>query len=144
MSTFASFLFIFDRFLGIRLESFYTFAINYFMTHGLRTPGEEIAFTARRKIKSQPQIYRYGRSIFCLPHRPKISGFFDLCLHWVSVVRVMTNTGFSELLVYFFLLLDTCNLKRVWATSFLFLMTKQLSIGTCCKYTTWSICIGLM
>ena len=47
----------------------------------------QIAFTARPKIKSQSQIYRYGRSIFCLPHRPKISGFFDLCLHWVSVVR---------------------------------------------------------
>ena len=54
---------------------------------GLRTPGEEIAFTARPKIKSQSQIFRYGRSIFCLPHRPKISDLFDLCLHWVSVVR---------------------------------------------------------
>ena len=29
----------------------------------------------------------YGQSIFCLPHRPKISDFFDLCLHWVPVVR---------------------------------------------------------
>ena len=29
-------------------------------------------------------IFRYGRSIFCLPHQ---SNFFDLCLHWVSVVR---------------------------------------------------------
>ena len=55
--------------------------------HGLRTPGEEIAFTARPKIKSQSQIFRYSRSIFCLPHPPKISDFFDLCLHWVSVVR---------------------------------------------------------
>ena len=55
--------------------------------HGLRTPGEEISFTARPKIKSQSQIFRYGRSIFCLPHRPKISDFLDLCLHWVSVVR---------------------------------------------------------
>ena len=49
---------------------------------------------ARPKIKSQSQIYRYGRSIFCLPHRPKISGFFDLCVHWVSVVRgVVTSTN---------------------------------------------------
>ena len=64
--------------------------------HGLRTPGEEIAFTARPKIKSQSQIYRYGRSIFCLPHRPKISGFFDLCLHWLSVVRDLDLT-FSTL-----------------------------------------------
>ena len=59
--------------------------------HGLRRPGEEIAFTARPKIKSQSQIYRYGRSIFCLPHRPKISGFFDLYLHWVSVVRAFLD-----------------------------------------------------
>ena len=57
------------------------------LTHGLRTPSEEIGFTARPKIKSQSKIFRYGRSIFCLPHRPKISDFFDLCLHWVSVVR---------------------------------------------------------
>ena len=55
--------------------------------HGLRTPGEEIAFTARPKIHSQSQIFRYGRSIFCLPHRPKFSDIFDLRLHCVSVVR---------------------------------------------------------
>ena len=60
-------------------------------SHGLRTSGDEIAFTARPKIKSQSQIYRYGRSILCLPHRPKISGFFDLCLHRVSVVRVSAH-----------------------------------------------------
>ena len=57
------------------------------LEHGLRTPGEKIAFTARPQIKSQSRIYRYGRSIICLPHQPKISDFFDLCLHWVSVVR---------------------------------------------------------
>ena len=55
--------------------------------HGLRTPGEKIAFTARPKIQSQSQILRYGRSIFCRPHQPKFSDFFDFCLHWVSVVR---------------------------------------------------------
>ena len=55
--------------------------------HGLRTPREEIAFTARPKIQSQSQIFRYGRSIFCLPHRPNFSDIFDLCIHWVSVVR---------------------------------------------------------
>ena len=49
--------------------------------HGLQTPGEEIIFTAQPKIKSQSQIFRYGRIIFCLPHSPKISDFFDLCLH---------------------------------------------------------------
>ena len=56
--------------------------------HGLRTPGEEITFTARLKIHSHSQIFMYGRSIFCLPHWHKFSDFFDLCLHWVSVVRV--------------------------------------------------------
>ena len=59
----------------------------YARVHGLRTPREEIAFTARPKIQSQSQIFRYGRSIFCLPHRPNFSDIFELCLHWVSVVR---------------------------------------------------------
>ena len=39
------------------------------------------------KINSHSQISRYAGNIFCLPHRPKFSDFFDLCLHWVSVVR---------------------------------------------------------
>ena len=55
--------------------------------HGLRIPSEEIGFTTRPKIKSQSKNFRYGRSKFCLPHQPKVSDFFDLCLHWVSVVR---------------------------------------------------------
>ena len=38
------------------------------------------------------QIFRYGRSIFCLPHRPNFSDIFDLCLHWVSVVRGQIHT----------------------------------------------------
>ena len=61
------------------------------LTHGLRTPSEEIAFTVQSKINSHFQIFRYGQSIFCLPHRPKFSNVFDLCLHWVSVVRVSAN-----------------------------------------------------
>ena len=36
---------------------------------------------------TQSQIFRYGRSIFCLPHRPNFSNIFGLCLHWVSVVH---------------------------------------------------------
>ena len=71
----------------------------YGADHGLRTPGEEIAFTARPKINSQSQIFRYGRSIFCLPHRPKFSDFFDLCVHWVSVVRSADTTGLEPLKV---------------------------------------------
>ena len=72
---------------------------DFILHHGQRTPGGEIAFTAQPKIKSQSQIYRYGRSIFCLPHWPKISGFFDLCLYWVSVVRGPAfEIGLSNLL----------------------------------------------
>jgi hypothetical protein len=56
-------------------------------SHGLRSPGEKTAITARPKIQSQSQILMYGRSIFCLPHRPNFSDIFDFCLHWVSVVR---------------------------------------------------------
>ena len=63
----------------------------YNLMHGLQTPREEIAFTARPKIHSQSQIFRYGRSIFCLPHQPNFSDIFDLCLHWVSVVRDFTH-----------------------------------------------------
>ena len=65
--------------------------ITHNQNHGLRTPGDEIAFTARPKIKSQSQIYRYCQSIFCLPHWPRISGYFNLWLHWVSVVRDQNN-----------------------------------------------------
>ena len=64
--------------------------------HGLRTPREEIAFTARPKIQSQSQIFRYGGSIFCLPHRPNFSDIFDLCLHWVSVVRVVDKREYQK------------------------------------------------
>ena len=46
-------------------------------------PREKIVFTARPKIQSQSQIFQ-----ICLPHRPKFSEIFNLCLHWVSVVRV--------------------------------------------------------
>ena len=59
--------------------------------HGLRTPREVIAFTARPKIHSHSQIFRYGRSIFCLPHQPNFSDIFDLFLHWVSIVREKTH-----------------------------------------------------
>ena len=59
--------------------------------HGLRTPREKIAFTAQPKIHSHSQIFRYGQSIFCLPHRPNFSNIFNLCLYWVSIVRVSTH-----------------------------------------------------
>ena len=48
------------------------------------------------EIHSHSQIFWYGRSIFCLPHRPKSSGFFDLCLHWVSVVRAYIHVYYTK------------------------------------------------
>ena len=71
-------------------------SIKYKRNHGLRTPREEIAFTARPKIHSHSQIFRYGGSIFRLPHRPKFSDIFDLCLHWVSVVRDCNYSDFPN------------------------------------------------
>ena len=44
-----------------------------------------MVFTAWLKINSHSQIFRYGQSIFYLPHRPKFLDFFDLCLNWVSI-----------------------------------------------------------
>jgi hypothetical protein len=48
--------------------------------------GHPVRKSPSLKIHSNSQIFRYGRSMFCCPHRPKFSYFFDLCLHWVSVV----------------------------------------------------------
>ena len=69
------------------LPMWFLFSKLYTMIHGLRTSREEIAFAARLKIYSHSQIFRYGRSIFCLPDRPGFSDIFDLCHHRVSVVR---------------------------------------------------------
>ena len=67
-----------------------------FCNHRLRTVREEIAFTSRPKIHSHYQIFRYSRSIFCLPHRPNFSDNFDLHLHWVSVVCVCNHIPFHK------------------------------------------------
>ena len=70
-----------------------------FHMHGLRTPREEMTFTARPKIKSQSQILGTAEAYFCLPHRPNFSDFFYLCRHWVSVVRVhMYSSDLTEIL----------------------------------------------
>ena len=55
-----------------RFYSLFTWLM-YVWSHGLRMPREEIVFTARPKIHSQSQTFRYGRSIFCLPHRHNFS-----------------------------------------------------------------------
>ena len=47
---------------------------------------DEITFTAQPKIQSQPQLFRYGRSIFCLPHWPTFSDIFSLCLNIYSFI----------------------------------------------------------
>ena len=65
-------------------------------SRGLRTPRGEITFTARPKIQSQSQSFMFGRSIFCLPHRPNLLDIFDLCLHWVSVVRASSATDCNK------------------------------------------------
>ena len=59
--------------------------------HGLRTPREEKSLhcTAENSLPLS-QIFRYGQSIFCLPHWPNFSDYFDLCLHWVSVEKKQT------------------------------------------------------
>ena len=67
--------------------------------HGLWTSREEIAFTAWATIQSQSQNFRYGQSIFCLPHRPNFSDIFDLCLHWVSVRAWNASVEMACLLV---------------------------------------------
>ena len=61
------------------------------MVHELRTPREEIVFIARPKIQSKSQIFRYGRSALRRPHQPNFSDSFELCLHWVSVVRAIDH-----------------------------------------------------
>jgi phosphatidylglycerophosphate synthase len=80
--------YIYFIYILLQREIFLDFILAVY-AYGLRTPREEIAFTARPKIKSQSQIL----SIFCLPHWPKTSDFFDLCLHWVSVVCLGNHMG---------------------------------------------------
>ena len=47
-------------------------------------------------------FFRYGQSIFCLPHWPNFSDIFDLCFHWVSVVRVCDYWSRSFILKSFY------------------------------------------
>ena len=65
----------YKKLVHVLLRNFHlTFDWHYIgQGHGLRTPREEIAFTARPKIQSQSKIFWYGQSIFCLPHRPNFS-----------------------------------------------------------------------
>ena len=56
-----------SKFQSFNLNQKWTFfcisALFFAFVHGLRTPVEEIAFSARPKINSHFQIFRYGRSI---------------------------------------------------------------------------------
>ena len=68
-------------------------AIAHLKMHILRTPREEIAFTAWPKIHFHSQIFRYDQSIFCLPHRPNISDSFNFCLHLLGVCSPCQNVS---------------------------------------------------
>ena len=57
----------------------------YCFYHRLQTPSKESPSLHGRKSNLNPKLY--CRSILRLPHRLKISIFFNLCLHWVSVVH---------------------------------------------------------
>jgi hypothetical protein len=102
----------------------------------LRTSGEEIAFSTLPKIHSHSQIFRYGQSIFCLPYRPKFSDFFDLCLHWVSVVHfnffrltfLQSYIGTIESMYYAFMYKETY-LIPPWETILSNCLTHQLNSG---------------
>ena len=48
--------------------------------------GNCLHLKAENPLPLHSQIFRYCKSIFCLPHQP-ISDFFDLRPYWVSVVR---------------------------------------------------------
>ena len=61
------------------------------VNHGLRTPREEIAFTTRPKIHSHSQILGTAKAYFVCHIGPNFSDIFDLCLHWVSVVREVNH-----------------------------------------------------
>ena len=63
--------------------------------HGLRTPREEITFTAWPKIHSHSQIFRYGRNIFCLPHRANFQ--ISLIYAFICPIHVVTFTLISNL-----------------------------------------------
>ena len=56
--------------------------------------------TSMHGRKSTPKFLGTAKAFFCLPRGPKFSNFFDLDLHWVSVVRVLfdlfSDVGFSK------------------------------------------------
>ena len=116
------------------------------LNYGLRTPSEEIALSPWPKIKPQSIIFRYGRSIFCLPHRHKISDFFDSCLQQFSLVRFLNN----ELCLVFFVTLSQVNLKSFLVNLYLdgpqtpilskiVSLSWKLDIRHCCQRYTYRV-----
>ena len=100
--------------------------------HGLRTPREEIALTARPKIYSHSQIFRYGGSIFCLPQRPIFSDILDLCLHWMSVAR--GNNHFLSVYIQ-----NLSGYARLKVSAFETTSTRYKALIYCeCKQLIWS------
>ena len=83
--------------------------IKYALKHRLRTPREEIAFTAWSKIHSHSQIFRYDRSIFCLPYRPKFSNIFYLCQYSKRCIACIGNCCHSEVEFLLVTRISTCD-----------------------------------
>ena len=81
--------------------------------HELWKLGEEIALTAWPIIHSHSQIFRYGLKIFCLPHWPKFSGFFDISLYWVSVDCGSTHPNLNTLETLKFDLPEYCGPQTI-------------------------------
>ena len=84
--------------------------------------GNSLHCTARPKIQSQSQIFKYGRSIFCLPHWPNYSDIFDLCLHWVSVVH---GEGYQNSKYHKLCFLENC----VTSIQIIIWVHKSMNIG---------------
>ena len=92
-------------------------------------PERKLVFTARPKIHFHSQIFRYGRSIFCLPHLPNFSDIFILCLHWVSVVRGLEYRKWCR---YFSTFIHQCYCRD--SNEFLFISIWHLHNGESWAY----------
>ena len=102
----------------------------------------------RRPVRKLPslhsKIFRYGRSIFCLPHQPKISDFFDLCLHWVSVVRATARA----LYVASKMVRDLQAFRKIFVLKYLIVdfLNKIYKLRSLCFFSLryWKACFPLL
>ena len=102
----------------------------------------------RRPVRKLPslhsKIFRYGRSILCLPHQPKISDFFDLCLHWVSVVRATARA----LYVASKMVRDLQAFRKIFVLKYLIVdfLNKIYKLRSLCFFSLryWKACFPLL